>query len=236
MPIPKPSDGESHEDFMGRCMANPTMNSEFPDSGQRNAVCQSAWESKDMAGIQEPTDITEPKTMKRVSYTCKADSIDREERTMVVKISTDTADRDSEVILPKGIALENFKKNPVVLWSHDHGGFGGSPGESVIGKALWIKKQVDGVVAKVQFAAHEAAQRVFDLFAGGFLNAWSIGFIPGASHEPTKNELEKRPDWQGVRRIFDETERVNSFHTFLSRNNLRLKKRGELGENMLYSF
>lgn len=44
MPIPKPEGGESQEDFIQRCMGNPTMNSEYPDNSQRFAVCNSQYE------------------------------------------------------------------------------------------------------------------------------------------------------------------------------------------------
>lgn len=37
--IPTPNVGEKGEDFINRCMANPTMNKEFPDNDQRMAVC-----------------------------------------------------------------------------------------------------------------------------------------------------------------------------------------------------
>jgi HK97 family phage portal protein len=37
--IPTPAGDESENDFMGRCMANETMQSEFPDDKQRAAVC-----------------------------------------------------------------------------------------------------------------------------------------------------------------------------------------------------
>ena len=39
MPIPKPRQGESTDDFMGRCMGNDTMLAEYPDQSQRAAVC-----------------------------------------------------------------------------------------------------------------------------------------------------------------------------------------------------
>jgi hypothetical protein len=41
MPIPKPNKDESKKDFLSRCMENPTMNKEYPDSNQRYAVCNS---------------------------------------------------------------------------------------------------------------------------------------------------------------------------------------------------
>ena len=39
MPIPNRKSGEQKDDFIGRCVSNPTMKSEFPDSKQRAAVC-----------------------------------------------------------------------------------------------------------------------------------------------------------------------------------------------------
>lgn len=46
MPIPKPKKGESKKKFMDRCMADPTMNKEFP-TNQRYAVCLQQWDDKD---------------------------------------------------------------------------------------------------------------------------------------------------------------------------------------------
>lgn len=38
MPIPKPNGTETEEEFMGRCMSDPQMQSEY-DKGQRTAIC-----------------------------------------------------------------------------------------------------------------------------------------------------------------------------------------------------
>lgn len=46
MPLPKPNEGESKDKFIERCMANPTMNSDFSDNAQRFAVCQSQWKTE----------------------------------------------------------------------------------------------------------------------------------------------------------------------------------------------
>ena len=40
MPLPERSSDETHEQFIDRCMANPTMIEEFPDAAQRRAVCE----------------------------------------------------------------------------------------------------------------------------------------------------------------------------------------------------
>ena len=46
MPIPTPSDKETEDDFMSRCMSSEVMMSEFPKKDQRFAVCKSKWDDK----------------------------------------------------------------------------------------------------------------------------------------------------------------------------------------------
>jgi len=66
MPLPKPRKRETHDDFISRCMANPTMNTDFKDQGQRYAVCQRQWDSVHGAEATEtaedpaPTDRLKP--------------------------------------------------------------------------------------------------------------------------------------------------------------------------------
>ena len=43
MPLPNPSNNESKDAFIGRCMTNDGTNNEFPDTAQRLAVCGSLW-------------------------------------------------------------------------------------------------------------------------------------------------------------------------------------------------
>lgn len=45
MPMPKPGEGQSHDDFIAACMAHDVMVAEFPDSTQRYAACQSQWDA-----------------------------------------------------------------------------------------------------------------------------------------------------------------------------------------------
>lgn len=43
MPLPTPREGEEHDDFMSRCMADDTATADFPDQEQRAAVCFRQW-------------------------------------------------------------------------------------------------------------------------------------------------------------------------------------------------
>ena len=46
MPIPKPGNDETRQEFIQRCMANEVMKDEYPKSPQRFAVCISEWQKK----------------------------------------------------------------------------------------------------------------------------------------------------------------------------------------------
>ncbi len=56
MPMPSPSDDEGHDEWIDRCMANGTMNDEYPDDDQRLAVCEQIWDddSEDNAAMSKP--------------------------------------------------------------------------------------------------------------------------------------------------------------------------------------
>jgi HK97 family phage prohead protease len=109
--------------------------------------------------------------------------INEKEGTLTAYVSTGHRDRMDEVLLPEGADMKNFRKNPVVLWAHQYD-------QPPIGKALWIKNDGDGILAKVKFASTEFAQEILGLFKEGILNAFSVGFIP---KEYTDGDGEKKP-------------------------------------------
>lgn len=111
--------------------------------------------------------------------------VNEADKTIVAHVSTKTRDRHDEVVDPEGLDLKQFKKNPVVLWAHDYW----SP---PIGKALWIKQDEKGIIAKTQFAPDEFSQRIFELFKGGFMKAFSIGFMPKEWTDGDGNKTARR--------------------------------------------
>ena len=128
-------------------------------------------------------------------FTAEDTKIDSEERTITAVISTGAVDRDREVLVPGGIIVENFMKSPVVLWAHDYS-------DTPIGKAMWIKKGREKITAKFTFAETDKAEEVYQLFKGGFLNAFSVGFNPLEASQPTPDEVKSKPAWAEARRIF----------------------------------
>jgi len=101
------------------------------------------------------------------------------ERTIKHFISTDTIDRYNEILNPKGMKDDNYSKNPVVLYSHNLGFFSTpEPSKSIIGKSLYRAIEEHGVLAKTKFADTLLANDVMMFNKEGFMNTWSVGWMP----------------------------------------------------------
>lgn len=90
--------------------------------------------------------------------------------------STDIVDRHGERINQEGWDLKNFKKNPVMLWAHDHN-------EIAVGNARNIHIERAGGSPRLVFTPDfhdktETARSLKALFEEGWLNSFSVGFIP----------------------------------------------------------
>lgn len=101
----------------------------------------------------------------------KAVTVDRENYRIRFVLSSGVVDRHGEVIEQKGWRLENYIKNPVVLWGHDQSKF-------PIGKMENITNdgQLEGDVV-FAYKENPDAQIAFELCAGGFLSSGSVGFM-----------------------------------------------------------
>lgn len=95
---------------------------------------------------------------------------DADAGTFEVIITTEALDRYNEVIKLDGWQLDNYLKNAVVLWGHNHSLL-------PIGKATSIEVRDGKMIAKGKFALHEFAQEVRRLYDQGIICATSVGFI-----------------------------------------------------------
>jgi HK97 family phage major capsid protein/HK97 family phage prohead protease len=90
--------------------------------------------------------------------------------------TTNDIDRDGEVVDPKGV--RNFKEfmasNPVILWQHRHN-------EAPVGKATGGSILDNRIELDIEWAPTPLGQEVKALYDGGFMNSFSIGFIPTKS-------------------------------------------------------
>lgn len=124
---------------------------------------------------------------------------DDKERTITAIGSKETVDRDGDILMIKGVNTKNYKKNSVVLLNHNYHDF---PIGKAVGKKVWVDG--DELKFKIQFASEEEnpkAEQAYKLFKGGYLNAFSLGFIP--NYEKTEYPEKHK---KGARRIFHEAE------------------------------
>ena len=89
-------------------------------------------------------------------------------------IAANEVSRNGDELNLRGVSFKNYRKNPVVLWSHDS--WGGIP----IAKTLKIGHDDQGrIEADFQFnSGDDFAARVENAWNGGFIRAPSIRFMP----------------------------------------------------------
>jgi len=86
---------------------------------------------------------------------------------------TEQVARDGMVLDADGLNTRAFEKNPVVLWSH---GTDPRRGDEPVGRAFNIREGGDGMLADVEFAEDDFAQRIEQKVRNGFINAVSVGW------------------------------------------------------------
>ncbi len=87
--------------------------------------------------------------------------------------STASVDRQGDSIDQSGWELDNYLKNPVILFAHNYS-------ELPIAKAVEVINAGSSLIIKIQFASEEAnpkAQQIKKLVDEGILNTTSVGFI-----------------------------------------------------------
>jgi len=114
--------------------------------------------------------------------------VDRDSHTLSAIFSTADTDRHGDIV-HQNWDLKFFKKNPVILNSHNY-----NDATEVIGRSETtgvVDGRLEGTI-KFAVAENPKAKIIFDLYAGGFLNAFSVGFMPNEFNdkgEITASEL-----------------------------------------------
>lgn len=107
------------------------------------------------------------------------EKVNEEDGTLEAAVaSTPVIDREGEVIEQEGWDLKNYKKNPVLLWMHNI-----REVRPPIGKVVKLWIEGSGKRAKLMFSPKfdlqdPFASDIFRKFKEGFLNTFSVGFMP----------------------------------------------------------
>jgi len=106
-------------------------------------------------------------------FNTKVKEIDEKENSIRFIFSTDNEDRHGEIVDQKGWDLNEYLKNPVVLFAHDHY-------QPAVGQVTELRLNEDSnLEGVIKFAVdeYEFAKTLFNLYKGKFMRAVSAGFI-----------------------------------------------------------
>jgi len=120
-------------------------------------------------------------------------SIDSEKKIITLYVSTYEWDRMDERFVKGAWDIKNYLKNPVILWLHntDH-----AVDKLPIGRTLSLAEDDQGLFKQIQFdKENEFAMRVFSAYERGFLNSFSVGFIPKKYQMDDMGEGRKGITW-----------------------------------------
>ena len=111
------------------------------------------------------------------------------ERQIRVIASTQSPDRDGDIVVSAGCQLQNYNKNPIVLASHDR--------DKPIGTArVFVKSdRVEAIITFAPAGSSPVADHWCALAKSGVISAVSIGFLPLKS-EPIRGGGRKITKWE----------------------------------------
>lgn len=124
--------------------------------------------------------------MKTLGEIRSIDSRADENRQVEFTLSTGSKDRHNTILNQDNWKLDNYRKNPVVFWSHEvAGGLFTAPNpDNLIGKSLKVWVEGSGsskeLVARMQFEDPEInplAEKIFRKVLFGSLSMASVGFL-----------------------------------------------------------
>lgn len=117
------------------------------------------------------------------------------------KISTDSVDRDGEVLVPQGMDSTDFDKNPVVFWNHDY--------DKPVGKSVKLVRGDRYIEADTEFAERPEGYQgewfpdfVKAMVDQGVVKGVSVGFreVPGGTRSANRGDVAKYGE--GIRRVY----------------------------------
>lgn len=118
MPLPKPKDDETQEQWIERCMSNEAMKEEFPDKDQRLAICYEKWRDKEEDSLDEAE-------RRIVPFAGEMRTASGEDGTMIIEGYPIIYEVYAPLwgfreIIRKGAATEALKRSDeLVLWDHE---------------------------------------------------------------------------------------------------------------------
>jgi HK97 family phage prohead protease len=104
----------------------------------------------------------------------KIEGLDEKNKSFIAVASTEDEDRDKDIVRQSGWKLSNFKKSPIVPWSHNYY-------QPPVARSIktWVADSSKGprLLFTPKFDADdEDSMKIFNKYKNGFLTSFSVGF------------------------------------------------------------
>lgn len=124
--------------------------------------------------LPEPGPVADEIYGRKTAYLDKVKVVEEKDGILICDfvISNGNIDRDFDTINPDGWSLENYRKNPVVLWDHEWD-------DPPVAKSLEERIENGQLIGRAQFVSREIydfGYMIGQMYKNGFLNAVSCGF------------------------------------------------------------
>lgn len=118
-------------------------------------------------------------------------SVSLEKRVLEITGTTESRDRDGDVILVNGWELSDFLKNPVMLWAHDYYSVAIAAAEKVVKR--FNPKRLDFKEVFAPDGIYPFADMVLALYNIKQLNTSSVGFLPDKWDKIEEKDGDQKP-------------------------------------------
>ena len=106
-------------------------------------------------------------------FSVEIKKVDEESNEITAIVSDESVDRYGDIILQDGWDFTDFEKNPIIFANHSY------DVEKIVGKAVSWEVKEKKLFMTIRFNVEtQLGKDVFSMFKNGFLNAFSVGFMP----------------------------------------------------------
>tara|TARA_S200002703_G_scaffold157676_1_gene166206 strand:+ start:1521 stop:2186 length:666 start_codon:yes stop_codon:yes gene_type:complete len=121
---------------------------------------------------------------------------------IVAKLTTDSVDRDGEVLIPQGMNTVEFDKNPVLFYNHEY--------DQPIGKVTRIKRTENAVTGVLEFAQRPEGYEgdffpsfIEALVRQDIVKGVSVGFVAESGGSRLASKADRAKFGPRIKRVFN---------------------------------
>lgn len=129
-------------------------------------------------------------------------SVETKGEGIIAKLTTDSVDRDGEVLIPQGMVSKDFEKNPVLFYNHEY--------DQPVGKVSNLKRTDNAVFGTLTFAKRPDGYQgeffpefIEALVKQGIVKGVSVGFVPEPNGARAATKADRSKFGGTIKRVFN---------------------------------